>query len=277
MFWVRLMSSAVLVVLALIFLITGGKLLGIVVTALSLAAFRELMHACRVEKDGKPGLLECVGYAGILLYSLTMVFTKNFSWGLGCLVLLFLAGMFVYVFTFPRYQAQQVMTAFFCAFYPAVLFSFVYLTRELTYGVYLVWMIFISSWICDTCAYVTGMLFGKHKLAPVLSPKKSIEGSVGGVAGSALVGALFAWIFLVPQTQEPKVIGLVALIGAAGAVISQVGDLAASAIKRNHEIKDYGKLIPGHGGIMDRFDSVLFTAPVIYFLSVVLLQVGHEF
>lgn len=276
MFWVRLMSSAVLVVLALLFLITGGKLLGVVVTVLSLTAFRELMHACSVEKDGKPGLLEYVGYAGIALFDLTMVLTGDFSRGAGCLVLLFLAGMFVYVFTFPRYQAMQVMTAFFCAFYPAVLFSFVYLTRELTYGVYLVWMIFISSWICDTCAYVTGMLLGKHKLAPVLSPKKSIEGSVGGVIGSALVGALFAWVFLVPQTQEPKVIGLVALIGAAGAVISQVGDLAASAIKRNHEIKDYGKLIPGHGGVMDRFDSVLFTAPVIYYLSVMLLQVGHE-
>lgn len=275
MFWVRLMSSAVLVVLALIFLITGGPLLGVVVTVLSLTAFRELMHACKVEKEGKPGLLEYVGYAGILLYDLTMVLTRDFSWGVGCLVLLFLAGMFVYVFTFPRYHAPQVMTAFFCAFYPAVLFSFVYLTRELTYGVYLVWMIFISSWICDTCAYAVGMLFGKHKLAPVLSPKKSVEGSVGGIVGSALVGALFSWIFLLPRTQEPNVIWLVALIGAAGAVISQVGDLAASAIKRNHEIKDYGKLIPGHGGIMDRFDSVLFTAPVIYYLSVALLQVGH--
>lgn len=275
MFWVRLMSSAVLVVLALLFLITGGKLLGIVVTVLSLVAYRELMHACKVEKEGKPGLLEYVGYAGILLYCLTMVFTKSFTWGMGALVLTFLAGMFVYVFTFPRYHAQQIMTAFFCAFYPAVLFSFVYLTRELTHGVYLVWMIFISSWICDTCAYATGMLIGKHKLAPVLSPKKSIEGSVGGVVGSALVGALFSWIFLVPVTQEPGVIWPVALIGAAGAVISQVGDLAASAIKRNHDIKDYGKLIPGHGGIMDRFDSVLFTAPIIYYLSVVLLQVGN--
>lgn len=275
MFWVRLMSSAVLVVLALIFLITGGRLLGVVVTALSLVAFRELMHACRVEKEGKPGLLEYVGYAGILAYCLTMVFTKDFTWGIGCLVLVFLAEMFVYVFTFPRYQAPQVMTTFFCAFYPAALFSFVYLTRELTHGVYLVWLIFISSWICDTCAYATGMLFGKHKLAPVLSPKKSVEGSVGGVIGSALVGALFARIFMMPATGEPRVVVLVAVIGAVGAVISQVGDLAASAIKRNHEIKDYGKLIPGHGGIMDRFDSVLFTAPIIYYLSVVLLQVGH--
>lgn len=275
MFWVRLMSSAVLVVLALVFLLTGGRLLGAMTLVLSLTAFRELMHACRVEEDGKTGLLEYVGYAGIFLYYLAMLLTKNFSLGMGCLVLLFLAEMFVYVFRFPRYNAVQVMTGFFCAFYPAVLFSFVYLTRELTYGIYLVWLIFISSWICDTCAYVTGMAFGKHKLAPVLSPKKSIEGAVGGVLGSALVGALFSWLFLVPVTQDVSAVWLTAVISAAGAVISQVGDLAASAIKRNHEIKDYGKLIPGHGGIMDRFDSVLFTAPIIYYLSVVLLKVGH--
>ena len=182
--------------------------------------------------------------------------------------------MFVYVFRFPVYKAQQVMTAFFCAFYPCVLFSFVYLTRELTHGIYLVWFIFISSWICDTCAYLSGMALGRHKLAPVLSPKKSVEGAVGGTVGSALVGALFAWIFLLPVRKDVSVVWVAAVICAAGAVISQVGDLAASAIKRNHEIKDYGKLIPGHGGIMDRFDSVLFTAPIIYYLSVVLLKVG---
>lgn len=288
MFGVRLASSAVLVVLALIFLILGGKLLGIVTILLSLVAFHELMHACGIEKNGEagssdpdgektsaqPGALEWVGYAGIILYGVVMMLTKDFSLGMGCMVLLFLAEMFVYVFRFPHYTASQVMPAFFCAFYPTVLFSYVYLTRELTHGVYLVWLIFISSWICDTCAYCTGMLFGKHKLAPVLSPKKSIEGSIGGVAGSALVGALFAWIFLVPATQDRAVVGLVALISAIGAVISQVGDLAASAIKRNHDIKDYGKLIPGHGGIMDRFDSVLFTAPIIYYLSVLFLRVG---
>ncbi len=276
MFWKRLMSSAVLVVLALIFLLTGGVWLGAATTILSLIAFRELMHACGVEEDGKTGALEWVGYAGICLYGLSMTLTRDFSLGLGVLVFLFLGEMFVYVFRFPAYRSKQVMTAFFCAFYPAVLFSFVYLTRELTHGIYLVWLIFISSWICDTCAYLSGMAFGRHKLAPVLSPKKSVEGAVGGTAGSALVGALFAWAFLVPAREDAGVIWVAALICAVGAVISQVGDLAASAIKRNHEIKDYGKIIPGHGGIMDRFDSVLFTAPVIYYLSVVLLRVGFS-
>lgn len=275
MFWKRLASSAVLVVLALIFLILGGPVLGIVCTVLSLIAFHELTKAYHVDEKGEAKALIAVGDIGIVLFGAVMILTKNMLWGMGAVVLMFLACMFVYVFRFPKYHANQVMTVFFCAFYPGVLFSFLYLTRELTWGVYLVWMIFISSWICDTCAYVTGMAFGKHKLAPVLSPKKSIEGSIGGVVGSAVVGALFAWLLLLPITQKPETVWVVAVIGAAGAVISQVGDLAASAIKRDHQIKDYGKLIPGHGGIMDRFDSVLFTAPVIYYLSVLLLGAAH--
>lgn len=275
MFWKRLASSAVLVVLALIFLIWGGAALGILCTVLSLIAFHELTKACHVAENKEAGALIAAGDAGIVLFGAAMLLTKNMLWGMGALVLMFLACMFVYVFRFPKYHADQVMTVFFCAFYPGVLFSFLYLTRELTWGVYLVWLIFISSWICDTCAYLTGMAIGRHKLAPVLSPKKSIEGSIGGVAGSALVGALFAWIFLLPLTNQPETVWAVALISAAGAVISQVGDLAASAIKRGHQIKDYGKLIPGHGGIMDRFDSVLFTAPVIYYLSVLLLGAVH--
>lgn len=275
MFWKRLASSAVLVVLALIFLILGGPVLGIVCTVLSLIAFHELTKACHVGEKGEEKALIAAGDIGIVLFGAVMILTKNMLWGMGAVVLMFLACMFVYVFRFPKYHANQVMTVFFCAFYPGMLFSFLYLTRELTWGVYLVWMIFISSWICDTCAYVTGMAFGKHKLAPVLSPKKSIEGSIGGVVGSAVVGALFAWLLLLPITQKPETVWVVAVIGAAGAVISQVGDLAASAIKRDHQIKDYGKLIPGHGGIMDRFDSVLFTAPVIYYLSVLLLGAAH--
>lgn len=272
---VRILSGIVLMVLALIFLLAGGWPLAAVILAISLVAFRELMHACRAEKDGKPGLLEYAGYAGIALYDLVLFGTKDFFLALGCLVLLFMVEMGIYVFTFPRYHALQVMPAFFCAFYAAVPFGFVWMTRDLTHGIYLVWLIFISSWVCDTCAYFSGMALGKHKLAPVLSPKKSVEGAVGGVIGSAVVGALFAWIFLVPLSGETNYIWLVAIIGGVGAVISQIGDLSASAIKRNHEIKDYGKLIPGHGGIMDRFDSVLFTAPIIYYLCVLLLQVGH--
>ena len=133
------------------------------------------------------------------------------------------------------------------------------------------WLILICSWGCDTCAYCVGVLFGKHKMAPVLSPKKSIEGAVGGVIGAAGLGALFGW-FVTSRVDAPaNFIFLFAIISAVGALISMVGDLAASGIKRNYDVKDYGKLIPGHGGVMDRFDSVIFAAPIIYFLAMILI------
>ena len=158
------------------------------------------------------------------------------------------------------------MACFFAIVYVAVMLSFIYLTRMLPNGQYHVWLIFLCSWGCDTCAYCVGMLIGKHKMAPVLSPKKSVEGAVGGVIGAALLGTVYGAATGGPMMEY-------ALICAVGALISMVGDLAASAIKRNQEIKDYGTLIPGHGGILDRFDSVIFTAPVIYFLAKTVLGI----
>ena len=273
MFGKRLMSSVVLVILALVLLLTGDGVLALGMLILSLIAFRELTKACGVIAEGqKNNALEAVGYAGIVLYYLVVYGSENPVYWVGMLALIFLGMMFVYVFSFPRFRAEQVMTAFFCAFYAPVLFTFIFLTRNLPNGIYMVWMIFISSWICDTCAYLTGMAIGKHKLAPVLSPKKSIEVAVGGVVGSALVGAAFGYFALERVFADQNVTWIAALICGVGAVISQVGDLAASGIKRNHDIKDYGKLIPGHGGIMDRFDSVLFTAPIIYYLAILLIH-----
>lgn len=273
MFGKRLMSSVVLVVLALFLLLTGGGILALGMLILSLIAFRELTKACRVIDAGqKNNALEGVGYGGIILYYLVVYGIKDPVYWMGMLAVIFLGLMFVYVFSFPKFRAEQVMTTFFCAFYAPVLFTFIFLTRNLPNGIYMVWMIFISSWICDTCAYLSGMAIGKHKLAPVLSPKKSIEGAVGGVVGAGLVGALFGWLVLERVFADQNITWIAAVICAAGAVISQVGDLAASGIKRNHNIKDYGKLIPGHGGIMDRFDSVLFTAPIIYYLAILLIR-----
>ena len=103
-------------------------------------------------------------------------------------------------------------------------------------------------------------------MTPKLSPKKSVEGAVGGVAGAALAGALYGYLVVESVVSEQQITWIFALISGIGAMISQIGDLAASAIKRNHNIKDYGKLIPGHGGILDRFDSIIFTAPVVYYL-----------
>lgn len=273
MFVTRLLSGVVLVVIALVTLFTGGYLLAAVCLCISMIAYSELMKACGIHAEGqKINALEGAGYLGILGYYAVVVFTGSAAAQLLCILFVMIACMFVYVFAFPKFRAEQVMGSFFCFAYAPVMFAFIYQTRELNHGIYLVWMIFISSWICDTCAYLTGIMIGKHKMTPKLSPKKSVEGAVGGVAGSALVGGLYGYFLVENVVSGQEITWIFVVISAAGAMISQVGDLAASAIKRNHEIKDYGHLIPGHGGIMDRFDSVIFTAPMIYALAVLLIR-----
>lgn len=272
MFKSRLISGILLVVLALITVGSGGFLLAATLWLISMIAFQELCLACKIQNnEKKQNTLEVVGYIFTTLYYIDMAILKNYQLMIMIAVMALVILLMVYVFKFPKYHANQIMSTYFAFIYAPVLFSFVYLTRQLEYGGYFVWVIFISSWISDTCAYCVGMLIGKHKLAPILSPKKSIEGSIGGIIGSAVVGALFGFFIVEQVVNEQQVTWIFALIGAIGSVVSQIGDLAASAIKRNYEIKDYGKLIPGHGGIMDRFDSVLVTAPMIYFLFTLLV------
>ena len=269
----RVISGVVLVILALAVILTGGYFLAGVLLLLAFVAYRELMKACKLAEEKKVNGLELIGYMGIAAYYLLVVFTKDRTYLLLTLIVALVAYMFLYVFTFPKYNAGQIMCSFFCLAYAPVMLSFIYMVRELEYGIYLVWMIFISSWVCDTCAYFSGVLLGRHKLAPVLSPKKSVEGAVGGILGSMVVGGLYAYFVVESVISGQQIFWIFVLISGVGAVVSQVGDLAASAIKRNHDIKDYGKLIPGHGGIMDRFDSVIFTAPMIYFLAYLLIHV----
>lgn len=260
MFKARLFSGIVLVLLAIVLVSAGGRLLYCVTALLSLIGMYELYRVMGIEKKalGAAGYLACVSYYGLVWFEGPQHVT------LMAVVALMLL-MSIYVFTFPKYGTEQVTVAFFGIFYVGIMLSYLYQVRAMADGRYLVWLIFLSSWGCDTCAYCVGMLFGRHKLAPILSPKKSIEGAVGGVAGAGLLGIIYACVFgsRMLEIGNPQL-----ACGAAcaiAAVISQVGDLAASAIKRNHEVKDYGHLIPGHGGVLDRFDSVIFTAPAIFF------------
>ena len=264
MFKTRLISGIVLVILALATIICSGPVLLVTLIGVSCIGMQELYRAAGVH-EGKTNGLEIAGYLAVVIYYLTIAYLPV-SYHLPAVILGVLVMMCIFVFTYPKYQNKQIMTAFFGMVYVGVMLSYIYQTRVLPGGAFLVWLIFLCSWGCDTCAYCVGMLIGKHKMAPVLSPKKSVEGAVGGVAGAALLGVIYA-----AATQGPML--EYAVICAIGALISMVGDLAASAIKRNQGIKDYGKLIPGHGGILDRFDSVIFTAPVIYFLSLVMIEI----
>lgn len=266
MFRTRLISGIVLVILALIFIITGSWLLWMVCLSLSLIGLMELFRVYGIHKN----LLGWAGYALVILYYMMIALSVNGIFpmnGMLFLMIVLMTYLSIMVFQYPKYHSTQIAQAIFGVLYVGVMLSFLYQTRELSKGNYTVWLIFLSSWGCDTCAYCVGKLFGKHKMSPILSPKKSVEGAIGGVAGSALLTAVYASVFASKMSITASQILQLSLISAAGALISMVGDLTASAIKRNYDVKDYGRLIPGHGGVLDRFDSVIFTAPIIYFLA----------
>lgn len=275
MFWTRLASGIVLVILALLTMGLGGiPLLGVLLL-ISCVGFWELSKALQVHKaddKSKFNLLEIVGFLAIAGYYATVFFAETDTMKFMVMICGIMAILFVYVTTFPKFDADQVTSACFALVYAPVMLSFIYMTREYPNGGYMVWLILISSWGCDTCAYAVGKLIGKHKIFPTLSPKKSLEGCIGGVVGTTIIGGLYGHFFVEQVVLQSKVAGLIAFICAAGAVMSMVGDLVASAIKRNRNIKDYGTIIPGHGGVMDRFDSMIVTAPMIYILTFVLIE-----
>lgn len=267
MFWTRLLSGIVLVIAALALIITGGNVLLAGLFLVSLIGLFEFYRVFHMERS----LLGFCGYLAAFVYyvNLGVPFipeTEFFVLGFFILV------MAAYVLRFPDYKAEQAFAGFAGVFYVAVMLSCIYQTRMMANGAYIVWLIFLCSWGSDTCAYCVGVLFGKHKMAPKLSPKKSVEGAVGGVLGTVLLTILYAWLFQQEMQLTTEYIFILAGISGVGAIISMIGDLAASAIKRNYDIKDYGRLIPGHGGVLDRFDSVIFTAPMVCFLAKLLIN-----
>lgn len=155
--------------------------------------------------------------------------------------------------------------------YVAVSFTSLSLIRYINhnFGVFLVVLVFVISWTCDTAAFAVGSLIGKHKLIPEISPKKTVEGAIGGVAFSALLCALYGLgLDLVIEKIQVNYLYLV-LFGIILSVVSQLGDLIASLIKREYGVKDYGRIFPGHGGVLDRFDSVLAVSTILLILSIV--------
>lgn len=257
---VRVISGAVLAVIAVSALLTGSWYLYFLCLFISLVGMNELYKVI----DRQKSAIAIVGYTGAVFYYMSIVLNmEKYSMLILCAALM--AMMAVYVFTFPKFKAEETMLIFFGLFYVAVMLSYIYKLRIMDNGIFIVWLAFIASWGNDTCAYFSGVLFGKHKMSPKLSPKKTVEGAIGGILGTTVLGCIYGFA-VAPKMSEMPISPVItfAVASFAGAFLAIVGDLAASAIKRNHNVKDYGKLIPGHGGILDRFDSVIFTAPAVY-------------
>ncbi len=181
--------------------------------------------------------------------------------------------LFAYIFFLFAHQLfhhrdiampELIVTAFVTVFSAAALTSLVHI-RDMggrAHGIFLLVLALVSAWSADSGAYFAGVLFGKHKLCPEISPKKTVEGFVGGIVGCVIILEAVTLVYakcIAPQTVVSY--GAVALLAALASVISVVGDLSFSLLKRHYGIKDYGNIMPGHGGVLDRFDSVIFVAP----------------
>ena len=275
MFVKRLLSGVVLIAVMGIAFAFGGYLLSALLMLISIVGYFELVKALCSETEKRnvngPDLIAVIS---IVLYYMAINFSSDTTYliiGIGGFMV---AELVWFVIKFPVYSSDRIVRTVFSVIYCPVMLSFIYMIRELEGREFLVWMVLISSWGCDTLAYCAGSLFGKHHPFKALSPKKSTEGCIGGILGSALLGLLFGLFYVRKFIPDQCVEWKLALICGLGALIGMVGDLAASGIKRNNNIKDFGHLIPGHGGVMDRFDSMILCGPAAYILTYLLVAVS---
>lgn len=254
----RLIGGVLVGIITLITLFAGGVVTAVILTLSSLVGVRELLKVYSLDKSP----FAYVNYiATVLLYIFLYLGKTQFL--LPMVIVLVLITLAIYVFVFPKYKDADMMRSIFSFIYATILLSFIFRIRSMEAGLVLSFFVLISSWINDIFAYFVGSAIGKHKFSPKVSPNKSVEGFVGGIAGAGLIGFAYGVVF----AEYLPLSGLYcAIIAALGAIPAVIGDLAASAIKRDNGIKDYSNLIPGHGGMLDRIDSILFTAPIIYYL-----------
>lgn len=264
MFWIRTLSGAGLVALLIASILFGNVtliLFSILVTLIGLYEFLSLEKL-----DFR--IMSAITYIFTVAFFVFLgIFQDKYTFHLISIYIIVLA--IIYVLKYPEFEPKEFKSVVFAFLYIAFMFSFVYRIRTLNQGEFYVWLVFIAAWGTDTMAYLTGMFFGKNKLSPVLSPKKSVEGAIGGIVGSMILTLIYMTVVInvfANQFTVNRILILLCGIIAVGlsSVVSQFGDLFASAFKRYHDIKDYGNILPGHGGVLDRFDSVLFTAPLIY-------------
>ena len=239
----------------------------VLLIALSEIAAHELCTAvCGAEKGNRLyGLAACMGEMVICLPMVSSMHTF-LMFVLAALVIV------LFVVAVTSYGKENALTfldtcaVLFAGIAIPLALSCLLCLRMMPYGGGLVMIPLVAAFCSDTMALFAGMAFGKHKLAPLASPKKTVEGAIGGLVGG-MVGMLVFCLIFRKCTAQPMSFLLCALIGLIGAAMGQLGDLSFSIIKRECGIKDYGKLLPGHGGVLDRFDSVIFTAPMVWLIA----------
>ncbi len=254
----RIITGAALVVVLAAMLLTPPVVLTGAIIVISLIGLYEFYKA--TEMWDKKSLC-AVGLLGAIVIPFLHRIDSGFYMPIvyGFMFLLFLNMLMRHKTISVTHAA---MTIFSVIYIPYFLTNLLYI-RELGCGNVLIWLPFVGAFLTDTCAYFAGVFLGKHKLCPEISPKKTIEGSVGGILGCMGACMLYGLILEKAWYMNVNYLNL-AILGIIMAIVSQIGDLSASIIKRKFGVKDYGKLFPGHGGILDRLDSVIMIAPVVY-------------
>lgn len=268
---VRIISSMVgLILLAIVLTFFDTVLLNIALAVISFVGVYEFLNATKAI-DNK--LLSVLAF----LPSVIIAFPQYLSFKeyAGFALIAYILVMFAVLLPTHEKTTTETMalTVLISTALPFCLSTIneIKLEKGTIYGIYYIFLVLCGAWMSDTGAYFAGYFFGKHKLAPKISPKKTIEGAVGGVVTCTLsyilLGAIFS--FLAPKYSLNATANYLQLVIVAPIIslLSIVGDLSASLIKRQHNIKDFGNIMPGHGGVLDRFDSVFYVAGAMYLVS----------
>lgn len=254
----------------LVILFLGGYVLLAACFILGIMALREFyngFHEMGVKPSYPIGVASAVVLYGVQLASMLM-FKDDPAETMPLFMLwIFLSVLasLLYLFKILERNLADAMATITGIFY-VMFFLFHLVLIDSTKFPLLIWLVVISAFGTDIMAYFTGRFLGKRKLCPNISPKKTVAGAVGGAIGSLVLCGIFGLIFAKGVFIHCMIIGLL------GGVVSQFGDLTASIFKRKMGIKDYGHLIPGHGGVLDRFDSVLFTGPLVFYYIAIVMQ-----
>lgn len=264
----RYFGALTLIPLFLCF-IYGGKVMEIAVSLLALRALYEFYKVVEL-KSIKP--IESYGYVSATILYIFLIFNLGDN-NLFFVVTLMLTAVTMITEVFRREVTFEDAAVTILGFlYAAMLFSCVILISRLNNGYWFVFTIFTVSWLCDTTAYFIGRAFGKTKLIPEVSPKKTVEGAIGGLFGGGLGTLLYGYLLSTKGINAMPLYHFF-IMGFLASIFAQIGDLIASSIKREAGAKDYPKLIPGHGGILDRFDSFIVVALFVYFYLVYIMPI----
>ncbi len=263
----RIISAAIAVPIVLTAVYLGGYFFfGFVLVAVLLGVIEYFWIIERSSDNSIPAILKYTSYLSIILLLSAVFFFVDLKTYVLVLGWFFLYAL-IFLFYFPQISLEKLSLSFWGMVYLGCLSSFLLMIRDQDEGKSLILILLFGIWVYDTFAYFTGLKWGKRKIAPQISPLKSLEGALGGSIGVILFSAIITfWSADQLALSGGELIGFSLII----IIAAPLGDLLESALKRNMGVKDSGKLLPGHGGVLDRIDSLLFTAPLAYFYLLVI-------